>query len=343
MIMEDETTPRAADHQAAKDNCVKVDTGFNFEKTCLTVEAPGHVDNDVIDNFFNSVQLRGGLYAGESLRLVTPGLSIDYGIYNLRNNGTVEGGYTVGLLLTCDSELTCFDKEIVVGDVVFLPPSAETNVIVGGQASWSTLTFSREDFEDYFSSQTDARINPRSLNRVAIIGKNRVTINLLRFVRGVLLSNRKPVSVPDYHQLKQSLTHHLLELCFAAVFAEKPVPVDRKTTNNIGIVESAEAYLNRLEMEAISVLDLAKELGVSIRKLQYAFRDILGITPKRYLQIRRLNLVRKQLILKPDKTITEHASKAGFWHMAQFTKDYKAMFGESPRETLDKHKRLKST
>jgi AraC family transcriptional regulator, ethanolamine operon transcriptional activator len=66
----------------------------------------------------------------------------------------------------------------------------------------------------------------------------------------------------------------------------------------------------------------------------------MGLSPKAYLKARRLNAVRRELLR--DETavgnIFDRASSWGFWHMGQFGRDYKAMFGELPSETLKRKK-----
>jgi AraC family ethanolamine operon transcriptional activator len=51
---------------------------------------------------------------------------------------------------------------------------------------------------------------------------------------------------------------------------------------------------------------------------------------------RSLNQVRRQLQMRrSDKIkIADVANDWGFWHMGQFAKDYRRMFGELPSDTL---------
>ena len=70
------------------------------------------------------------------------------------------------------------------------------------------------------------------------------------------------------------------------------------------------------------------------RTLNYAFREIFGVTPKEYLQVTRLDGVRKDLHRRePSAKISDIANKWGFWHMGQFAADYRRQFGELPSET----------
>ena len=85
----------------------------------------------------------------------------------------------------------------------------------------------------------------------------------------------------------------------------------------------------------MSVKNLCRLTGVGERTLRYAFAESFGVSPKSYLQSRRLNAARRELRDGgTDTVIADVANHQGFWHMGQFAADYRRMFGELPRETL---------
>ena len=89
--------------------------------------------------------------------------------------------------------------------------------------------------------------------------------------------------------------------------------------------------------EAPPTLDeLARALGVSARKLGYCFNEVLGLSPGRYLRMRRLNAARRALLqaTDPAQGVQDVAAGLGFWHFGQFAADYRQHFGERPSDTL---------
>jgi transcriptional regulator GlxA family with amidase domain len=58
-----------------------------------------------------------------------------------------------------------------------------------------------------------------------------------------------------------------------------------------------------------------------------------GMSLHRYLRLRRLWLVRKQL-LAGTHSVKACALAFGFWHLSDFSRGYRAQFGESPSETV---------
>ena len=62
----------------------------------------------------------------------------------------------------------------------------------------------------------------------------------------------------------------------------------------------------------------------------------LGMSPKRYLLMRRIQLTRRDLRESgPTETnVTEIATRYGFWLFGRFAGEYKVLFDESPFTTL---------
>ena len=87
---------------------------------------------------------------------------------------------------------------------------------------------------------------------------------------------------------------------------------------------------------ASTLTELCQQLERSQRSLYYAFHECYGLPPMEYLKLLRLQAVRRALRSAEVEavTVTNVASQFGFWHMGQFSADYKKMFGESPSTTL---------
>jgi AraC-like DNA-binding protein len=85
-----------------------------------------------------------------------------------------------------------------------------------------------------------------------------------------------------------------------------------------------------------TVLDLATELGISLRALELGFRRELGTTPHEYLRASRLGRVHEELArADADRTtVSAIANKWGFAHHGRFARAYRELFGESPARTL---------
>lgn len=88
--------------------------------------------------------------------------------------------------------------------------------------------------------------------------------------------------------------------------------------------------------QPLTMLEVCKLVGVSPRRLELCFRDLLGISPHKYLRAVRLCGARRELkrLTGSGATVHDVAARWGFWHMSAFSADYKLQFGELPSVTL---------
>ena len=78
---------------------------------------------------------------------------------------------------------------------------------------------------------------------------------------------------------------------------------------------------------------LADEIGVSVRTMHNAMQQFRGMSLHRYLRVKRLWSVRRQLLGGAQK-VSATALANGFWHLGEFAQFYTAQFGETPSQTL---------
>ena len=97
-----------------------------------------------------------------------------------------------------------------------------------------------------------------------------------------------------------------------------------------------ENYLEAHPDRPLHVLEVCTAIGVSERTLRLHCQAHLGVSPQRYLWLRRMHQVRRALVLadKSEKTVTEIATDHGFWELGRFSVAYRTLFGELPSVTL---------
>lgn len=84
-----------------------------------------------------------------------------------------------------------------------------------------------------------------------------------------------------------------------------------------------------------SLLSVCSRLGVSVRKLNYCFQDVLGISPNKYHKLMRLNGLHRALTqAQAGDNVQDLAALWGFWHLSQLARDYKRQFQVLPSTTL---------
>jgi transcriptional regulator GlxA family with amidase domain len=90
--------------------------------------------------------------------------------------------------------------------------------------------------------------------------------------------------------------------------------------------------------EAITLQDVADNVGISLKTLHNGFQKYRQNSPKNFLKNLRLDLVQKDLIAAKQNdlniTVTQIALRWGFLHLSHFSESYYEKFGEYPSKTL---------
>lgn len=114
------------------------------------------------------------------------------------------------------------------------------------------------------------------------------------------------------------------------------------TTRQFKVFNDARAILAGDVAHPIYSGELARQIGVSVRTLHDAVQRYRGVSLHRYLRLRRLWLVRQQL-LAGAPSVKTCALAYGFWHLSDFSRSYRSQFGEAPSETLAASRRPGAT
>jgi len=88
----------------------------------------------------------------------------------------------------------------------------------------------------------------------------------------------------------------------------------------------------------ITLENLVSISGVSGRSLFAGFRKFRGISPMNHLRNIRMSRVRSELETpSTESSVTEVATRWGFYELGRFAAAYKSRFGEYPSETLKRY------
>jgi AraC-like DNA-binding protein len=136
-------------------------------------------------------------------------------------------------------------------------------------------------------------------------------------------------------QLGAGLVDSVLELLDEAFDSYPGLPSSQPEGihPNLGILKSIDDLVDSNAVGPIYSGEIASRLGVSVRTLSNLMVRANGMSLHRYIRLRRLWSVRRQLLAGEPRQIKEIALANGFWHLGDFAAKYASQFGELPSST----------
>ncbi|GAA3527377.1 hypothetical protein GCM10022222_07970 [Amycolatopsis ultiminotia] len=138
-------------------------------------------------------------------------------------------------------------------------------------------------------------------------------------------------------QMADSLTRTLLTSFLHTAQHEYRDELDReRPIARSRVVRTAVREIEEHLEEPADVTTLASTCGVSVRALQNAFARELGLSPTTYRRERALDSAHRDLLSADPAhvTVTDIATRWGFYHLGRFARDYRRRFGVTPATTL---------
>jgi len=189
----------------------------------------------------------------------------------------------------------------------------------------------------------DGRGWPGEVGRAQLIPIQLAGLAALRSVtRDILLlaSNSADLLLQSQvvDQLEESLLHAVDQALQRSSALDDGGRVD--LSQYLLLVRKLDEYLYDNPGKTLHSMDIARDLGVSVRTLNNAVVAIRGLSMHRYTRLRRLWHVRQQLVQGPSADALKAIALAnGFWHMGEFRTLYRDLFGETPQQTLETARR----
>ena len=142
----------------------------------------------------------------------------------------------------------------------------------------------------------------------------------------------------DKPEIARAMEHALVDAMVACVARGEVSTVRTRGHDHGAVVRRLEEFLEANLDQTVYVQELCKATGVSYPTLRGCCQEQLGMSPKRYLWLRRMNLAHRAL-READPvsiTVTEIANAYGFWELGRFSVAYRLLFNEAPLVSLNR-------
>ena len=204
-----------------------------------------------------------------------------------------------------------------------------------GPCSWGLIGLASAQFERYSKTLTGKALTAPAAGRV-LWPAARNSARLLRlFTQACRLAQTRPkiLGHPEVARgLEQGIIHALMTcLRSTRVKCNGPATQDRQRI----LMRFEDVLADRLG-GLLRMSELCALTGVNERTLRSCCAEFLGISPSRYVLLRRLKQARTALRDADRATVSveEIARACGFTELGRFAGAYQTVFGETPLTTL---------
>jgi AraC-like DNA-binding protein len=241
----------------------------------------------------------------------------------------------VGFATRPDPPMFWDGVELQTGDIIFHGRGERFHQRTTGPCSWSLLGFVPEHLERYCEVLSGKPLSLPAAARIILRPAARDAARLRRLhaqACGLAETRPKVLAHPQVARAIEQGLIHALVTCLAARARDDGAARRHHTRIMVRFEEVLADHPNRpLPMPQLCAL-----IGVTDRTLRSCCAEFLGISPSRYMLLRRLKAVRVALRDADPATasVAEIASVYGFTELGRFAGTYQTAFGESPSTTL---------
>jgi AraC-like DNA-binding protein len=241
----------------------------------------------------------------------------------------------VSFPMNCDAHPVWSGVELRPGDIVFHSRGERTHQWTKGASHWGLVSLPPHQLAAYGKALTELELTSPPVGRV-LRPPPTAAAHLQRLhARACRLAETKPevIAHPEAARaLEQELIHALVN-CLAVDDAYGNLATRRHHADiMVQFEDASSAHAGR----QLSTGELCAAIGVPERTLRMCCEDFLGVSPSRYLRLRRLNMVRAALRRADPATarVAEIAQRYQFSELGRFAAAYRSIFGEAPSATL---------
>ena len=221
------------------------------------------------------------------------------------------------------------------GDIVASSIGDEHHVSIPADCIFSAASLTPEDLAKWGKALVGYELTPPRVTRVF-----RPAAHCASHLQSLHNSAANlAASAPDvlsHPEIAKAIEQGLVSAIVACLADPEALDRTRLRSGSSAVMRRFERLLEDWENRPIYVAEACAELGVNDRTLRMYCQDHLGMSPQRYLWLRRMNLAQRALVRADAtmRTVTQIANDHGFGELGRFAVAYRSLFGESPSATL---------
>jgi AraC-like DNA-binding protein len=248
----------------------------------------------------------------------------------LRQLGVAPAGFiTVGMALDRVDGLVFGNRGCTSNDLMSFTTNVGLDAITERGYRAFTISVRENRVEEYIESQQMSGIDLRGFSSRSVSTTLPEFHKALRITLTEALGSARSGAPRERFDSDFDITGQLLE-AWSAQNSITRYQYAASSRRRNKVIE----YINANLSEPLSIDSISRECAIGRKTLERDFKSHFGLSPKRYINLKRLSAVRKDLLSTTGgPNIQAIATTWGFNHMSKFAADYRQVFGELPSVT----------
>jgi AraC-like DNA-binding protein len=228
-------------------------------------------------------------------------------------------------------------REMQAGEIMVHGRGERLHQSTSGPAVWNVIAMDPAQLERYGRAFSGTPFSLPAEGRT-LQPSRRLATGLGRLhARTCRLAETKP-KILSHCEVARAIEQGLIQMLVACLTNVGARTAGYAKRHHAKIMVRFEEVLAEHLSRPLQMPELCQLIAVSDRTLRSCCAEFIGMTPTRYVLLRRLEAVRRALLnADPDKAnVTEVAHGFGFTELGRFAGTYRATFGETPSATLQR-------
>lgn len=225
--------------------------------------------------------------------------------------------------------------EVTPGDLVFFERGSTDRHQTSGPCRWGAMSLMPEDLAAAGNAIAGRELTVPKATHILRPPPEAMTYLMTLHEAAGTLAKTSPgtLAMPE---TVRSLEQELIRTMVVCLTGHQRSRARRQPHQHARIIARFEEYLANRKFKSVYLAEMCSAVGASERTLRSCCQEHFGVGPVRYLWLRRMHLVRRALLQADPltSTVTMVATDHGFWELGRFSVEYRALFGESPRDSL---------
>nr|WP_283812444.1 helix-turn-helix transcriptional regulator [Bradyrhizobium pachyrhizi] len=225
------------------------------------------------------------------------------------------------------------------GDMLLHGSSQGTHQRCSGGCEWGLIALSLEPLAACSKALTGRPISsPRASKILRPARADGLRFQRL-FAQTWRLADNARQKLFDRPEVARALEQELLHATINCLMAGEADDTPKARQHHITIMANFEKAIDKRLDQKLNMPALCAEIGLAERTLRMCCAEFLGMSPTRYVLLRRLNKARAALrSADPSRvTVAQVARDHQFPELGRFAVTYRNIFGESPSVTLQRN------